>query len=143
MGSDTIEIGDISDQWVQNAIKTLKPKAAVGIGGIPDYFSEAYWDSLKQPLTPNFNLSQKENRFPSFLRISKVNPIHRDDVRNYRAMTILSAPSELFEQVIYNRVYNHVDPVRIDQHHRFIRNKSTITNLCVFSNFVTDGMKNG
>ena len=51
--------------------------------------------------------------FPGCLKIAKVTPIFisgdKDNVRNYRSISILSVFSKVLERIMYNRVYDRLD----------------------------------
>ena len=78
------------------------------------------WDSISQKLiksSPNnilntlahiFNLSVNQGVFPSKMKLAKVIPIFKkgskDNVENYRPISLLPVFSKLFERLIYNRL---------------------------------------
>lgn len=141
------DINNITENEVLIAIKSLKPKAAIGIDGIPAYFFKAYGGLLAKPLAMLFNLCLKEKVFPNKFKIGCITPIHKSGntsfIKNYRPITVLPCPSKIFEKVIYNRMYSHVSPVIINQQHGFVHSKSTVTNLCIFSDSVANEIKHG
>ena len=71
------DINNITENEVLIAIKSLKPKAAIGVDGIPGYFFKAYGGLLAKPLTMLFNLSLREKVFPNKFKIGRITPIHK------------------------------------------------------------------
>lgn len=143
---DGLNVKDVSIPEIINAIKSLKPQAAVGVDGLPGYFFKAFVDILAVPLQLIFNRSLRTNTFPEAFKIGRVAPIHKSGntsvITNYRAITVLSAPSKIFERVLYNRIYSHVSPVLIEEQHGFVNKKSTVTNLCIFSDYLAREINN-
>ena len=70
-------------------------------------------DSLKNILFHIFKVSIKQGIFPDRLKIAKVTPIFKsgakDNVSNYRPISILPVFSKVLKRIMYNRVYNHLD----------------------------------
>ena len=66
-------------------------------------------------LTSLINQSLQSGIFPDKLNISKVVPIFKAGkdniesyVHNYRPISLLSCFSKIFERVVYNQLYNHL-----------------------------------
>ena len=70
-------------------------------------------DNLKNILFHVFKVSIQPGTFPDSLKIAKVTPIFKsgdkDNVRNYRPISILPVFSKVLERIMYNRVYNDLD----------------------------------
>jgi hypothetical protein len=86
---------------------------------------------------PHISLAQAI--FPDRLKFAPVKPIFTNGSKyepsNYRPISLLSTFSKVFEKVIYNRMYEHIDRNRIldDNQDGFIR----------FEVFTAVTMKNG
>ena len=69
--------------------------------------------SLKNILFHVSKISIQQGMFPDCLKIAKITPIFisgdKDNIRNYRSISILSVFSKVLERIMYNRVYNHLD----------------------------------
>ena len=78
-----------------------------------------------------FKVLIKQGIFPDSLEIAKVTPIFKsgakDNVSNYRPISILPVFSKVLERIMYNRVYNHLDSKGLlyEKHFGFQRNNST------------------
>ena len=89
------------------------------------------YDSLKNILFHVFKLSIKQGIFPDSLKIAKVTPIFKsgakDNVSNYRPISILPVFLKVLERIMYNRVYNHPDSKGLlyEKQFGFERNNST------------------
>ena len=59
------------------------------------------------------NKSLSEGIFPSSLKLAKVLPLHKngskDDVNNYRPISLLVVWSKIFERVVFNRFFNYLE----------------------------------
>ena len=78
------------------------------------------------------NKSLQQGYFPSSLKLARVIPLHKggrkDDINNYRPISILPIFSKNFERVVYNQLYGFLEKYNIlstDQF-GFRKNKSTI-----------------
>ena len=72
-------------------------------------------DIIAIPLTSLKNQSLQSGIFPDKLKIANVVPIFKackdnieSYVRNYRPISLLSCFSKIFERVVYNQLYNHL-----------------------------------
>ena len=63
---------------------------------------------LRKPLAKIFSLSVIQGKYPSNLKISKIVPIFKagdeTDPDNYRPISLLSNPNQIFEKLMYNRL---------------------------------------
>lgn len=146
-GLDILSLDRVTADDVSEAVKTLKPRASVGVDGIPSYFYKAYLDILQVPLQALINKSLESSRFPNQLKIGRITPIHKGGntrlVESYRPVTVLPALSKIFERIIHTKITQHVQRVIIDQQHGFCKNRSTVTNLSVFSKYVSFNLEFG
>lgn len=102
---------------------------------------------LVQPLTDLFNLSLKSGVFPSIWKSSFIKPIfksgRRTDIENYRGISILSAIPKLFESMVKDRIFFLIkNSISVNQH-GFYPGRSTVTNLALFTNFLTLALEGG
>ena len=83
-------------------------------------------DIIAIPLTLLINQSLQSGIFPDKLKIAKVVPIFKAGkdnidsyVHNYRPISLMSCFSKIFERVVYNQLYNHLQ----------LKNYFTIVNM--------------
>ena len=59
------------------------------------------------------NKSLQQGYFPSSLKLARVIPLHKggrkDDINNYRPISILPIFSKIFERVVYNQLYGFLE----------------------------------
>lgn len=69
-------------------------------------------------------------------------PVYKSDnknnVKNYRPIILLNIFSKIFESLIFDNLYAAVWNVIIKEQHGFVKGRSTITNLGIFSDFRFD-----
>lgn len=86
---------------VINMIKTVSKKDSAGSDGIPCSLLLHVIDYIADPLCKLINLSFTEGTFPSSLKKAILVPIHKKHdkelISNYRAISLLSVFSKLFE----------------------------------------------
>ena len=89
--------------------------------------------SLPKSLHLLFNLIANEAIFPTKWKISEIAPIFKDgdkqDVLNYRPISLLSAVSKLLEKLIFDELARIVYPTLTPDQHGLRPKRSTITNL--------------
>ena len=87
--------------------------------------------------------------FPDSLKIAKVTPIFKpgdkENVSNYRPISILPVFSKNFERIMYNRVYNHLDSKGLLYENQFglQRNNSTEHATLQLTRDITDSFEKG
>ena len=91
-------------------LNALPSNKATGPDGIGNFILNSISKSLSQPLCKLFNFSN-------------VSPIHkknnRNDIRNYRPISLLTNISKVFEKLIYKPVYEYFT------HNKFFNDKNS------------------
>lgn len=59
-------------------------------------------------------------------------------IENYRSISIMCAPSKLFEQILYGKWYNHVGNAIINQQHGSMSKKTITMNLFTITKSAND-----
>lgn len=140
--NEIIKLNEITHKDIVNASRKLKNKLTCGPDNIPSLIVKDCIHVLLEPLTYIFNLILKTHVYPEQWKISRVCPILKKGdpgiVQNYRPISILCVFSKLFEIILYDLLYNSVkDSLSVNQH-GFMKNRSCITNLACFSQYVCE-----
>jgi Notch-like protein len=118
-------------------VKSLKLKYLYGCDEIAQHILKISLPFTLSPLTYMCNKSLSLGVFPTGLKYSQINPIFkksdRTDMANYRAISLLTSFSKIFEKVIYSRLQYHLDINNILAHeqHGFEPNYPLIQPLMI------------
>lgn len=122
---------------VRSELRRLDPTKGTGADNIPPLFLKYTADTICFPVQYIFNLCIREGVFPHIWKVARITPIYKEglkkDVENYRPISILPSLSKLFERLIHNAVYPSLHNIIIPQQHGFVRRRSTVTNLLVYT----------
>lgn len=135
----------IEENNVPKLLKTLKTNKGAGSDGIPPIFLSKCASNLAKPLTIIFNHSiNVYGSFPDIWKEALIVPIHKSgsktQIENYRPISILNVMSKLFESVIYSYISPIISRSIPYEQHGFMKNRSTVTNLAVFTDYVLRSM---
>ena len=87
---------------------SIKSKSSGGIDEIPSKLLKCSNENVLFALSRIFNLSFKQRKFIECFKIANVIPIHKsgtkNDINNYRSISLLSSLSKVLEKLVYNRV---------------------------------------
>ena len=108
-----IHLQSVSSKEIEGITKSLKAKNSHGYDGISTKVLKLGICYISSPLTYICNRMILSGIFPTRLKFSEVKPIYKkgdkNDVSNYRPISLLTAFSKIFEKVIYNRLYQHMN----------------------------------
>ena len=136
---------------IENVIKRLINNKATGMNGIPNkilkdnstYLSPfPFFEEL-------FNLSIETNTFPDDFKIGKVAPVFKsgdkEDLNNYRPISVLPTIARIFERLLYNQLYDYLTVNKLlgDEQYGFRSLHSTAMALGKMSNQWLMNMDNG
>ena len=133
----------------EEAFKSLKRNKAAGFNELSSNIILDAYDSLKNILFHVCKVSIQQGIFSDSLKIAKVTPIFKsgdkDNVTNYRPISILPVFSKVLERIMYNRVYNHLDSkgVLYEKQFGFQRNNSTEHAILQLTRDITDSFEKG
>lgn len=92
---------------------------------------------LTKVLTYLINLSFSRGVFPSALKLSVVKPLfkkgERDDMNNYRPITLIPILSKIYEKCMYHRLMSYCEKFNIIKKEQFGFQKRKSTTLAIFS----------
>lgn len=147
--SETHAISEISicDEQLFKLLKATDVNKSAGTDKIPPIFIHNCAVALVEPLKIIFTRSLSEGIFPSQWKEANVIPIHKKSskskIENYRPISILNAFSKIFEKIVYDKIYDTVVNGVSQTQHGFLRNRSALSNLAEFTQFVLEGMEGG
>ena len=141
------ELNDnIAANEIYRAIKQLKTNKSGG----PDKLINEFFIHGKHVLVPVlchlFNKIFENGHFPEEWSEGYIIPLHkkgnRDEVENYRGITLLSVLGKLFSRVLNNRLHEWAEnyEVLIEAQAGFRPGMSTIDNIFVLHGFITQGL---
>lgn len=123
---------------VANGISKLKLSVKTDIDG----FSAVLFKNcpgLVIPLKIIYNMSLASGVFLDDWKITSINPLfksgNKSDVCNYRPISKLSSVSKLFETIVVEKLNFVTKSLILPYQHGFVANRSTVTNLAVFSEY--------
>lgn len=130
----------LSEKDIQLKIKQLDKNKGPGPDQLPASFVKSCGRELAAPLCIIFNKSLSCGVFPKRWKTAHIIPIYKSGDKsrceNYRPISILSCFAKLFESLVYNHLYNHVKPLLSDRQHGFVKNRSTVSNLLEYKNYL-------
>lgn len=143
---DCLDIKSFSEAEVCTALKRLKPKFTAGPDGIPSFLLKDCASIFAYPLCVIFNLCLKKCYFPDIWKYSKVCPVYkkgeRNDITNYRPITIICNFGKVFEFLLHDNIYSHVQQKISTQQHGFMKGRSTVTNLICATQYIAESIDN-
>ena len=115
---------------ISDTIQNLK-KIATQPGH--DEFSSKFIKMSAHILIPALekkNLALTSGIYPDSLKIAKVIPIFKKDsptsVNNYRPISILSTINKIFEKILYARLINYIDKLKLIYKYQYGFRKKTL-----------------
>ena len=126
----TIEVQEIRDAFFK--VKTAK---SFGTDDISSYFLKLALPFIENSLAFMFNTSIETSMFPDSLKIARATPIYKNgdraDNSNYRPTSFLPVISRLFEKLVANQVYKHMEDNGLfsSGQSAYLRLHSTVTHL--------------
>ena len=123
-----------TEQEILNIVKIkIKNKWSSGPDDIPAILLKESIQCIITPLTHLINASFETGEFPNLLKTSKVIPLHKknnkNDLENYRPLSLNSVFSKVFEYCVLDRLLKYLERNNIlcQQQHGFVSGKSTTT----------------
>jgi hypothetical protein len=99
----------ITENEVISVLSKLHTEKAVGPDGISNKFLKMASHSLAPSMTSLFNKVIQKSTFPDIWKEANVSPVHkkgsRQNIRNYRPISLLSCVGKVLEKIIFNKIY--------------------------------------
>ena len=105
----------VTDNKICNIVKAFKNHKAPGLDECSPKIIKAVIDLICKPLShlPVFNLSISTGKFPDKMKLASITSIFKsrvkEQVSNYRPISVLSVFSKILECIIYNRTYSFLE----------------------------------
>lgn len=146
-GNDTISQIRISKSAVEKHLNNLDKTKSAGCDGIPPIFLFNCAKSLALPISILFNKSLYQRVFPAIWKRAHIIPIYKKGsktlINNYRPISILNTVAKIFEKIVYLNIYSIISRAIPTSQHGFLRGRSTVSNLAIFTDYVLCQMENG
>lgn len=139
--TDPIEVHDI--------LINLKTESAPGWDNIPTKFLKLAKKEIVPVIAHMANLCFRHGTFPSYLKRAVITPVYkggdRDDVNNYRPISVLSSISKIVEKLMNKRLLSYLEKFRIlsESQYGFRQGKSTEDAITDLSSLITDNLDQG
>ena len=112
-GNKTMKCTKISEQHTRDASDKTKTSKGFGNDNISSYFLKLALPYIIKSLACMFNKSLEKREFPALWKTARVIPIFKEGDRNakenYRPISVLPVVSRLFERLVFNQLYQHVN----------------------------------
>lgn len=144
--TNLVTLKHITEDEIKQTIKKLKNKKSVGPDEVPTYIVKGCSEFLVSPIQKILNASLKQCVFPTEWKRSRVCPIHkqgrRDLIQNYRPISILSVFAKIYESILFKNIYNQISNIIHVNQHGFFQGRSAVTNLCNFTQAISNALEN-
>jgi hypothetical protein len=121
----------VSTQEIRNIIKSLKTKNTYGYDEISNRIIKLSAPHITSTLTYICNAVLYSGVFPDRLKYAIVRPIYKkggkQEISNYRPISLLTSISKVFKKIIYDRLYAHLERnnILVQEQFGFRRHHST------------------
>lgn len=135
-----------TEENVSLHIKSLDINKATGHDGISAKMIKEAGDSVVPSLTKLINMSLDSSTYPNSWKKALVTPIYKksckEDINNYRPVSILPVISKIAERIVFNDVYNYLHRNKLISKHQsgFRPNDSTVNQLAFMYNEFCDAL---
>lgn len=146
LASDICSI-EVNIEEVTNLLYKLDTSKAAGPDNISSKFLVRCAPTIAHPISVLFRKSLDACVVPELWKSAFITPVHKKgvktDIGNYRPISKLCIIAKVFERIIYNQVYAALKSSFSSFQHGFLKGRSTVTNLILLNEFITDAMANG
>ena len=133
---------NISDEGILSIIRSLNPSKAHGCDEISARMIRLSDTALICPLKLIFTNCIRTGVFPDIWKLANIVPIHKRDqknqLKNYRPISLLPIFGKIFEKLIYNAIYTHIVSCGLLNPNQsgFRTGDSTINQLLSITNYI-------
>ena len=139
----------IEVQEIRDAFAKVKTGKSFGIDNISSYFLKLALPFIENSLAFMFNTSIETSMSPDSWKIARVTPIYKNgdraDKSNYRPISVLPVISRLFERLVTNQVYQHMEDNGLfsSGQSAYLRLHPTVTHLLKNTDYWYNGLDLG
>lgn len=138
---------EIDTRSVFKLLKSVDLTKGAGPDRIPPLFIVKCSEKLASPLSMLFTRSIQEGVVPAIWKSAFITPVHKNgdksNIKNYRPISKLCIFAKLFERIVYTQVYNFLKASFIPEQHGFLKNRSTTSNILLFTEYTSRNMDSG
>ena len=141
-------VAPVTIEELERVIASLNKNASAGYEEIPMLEIKQCMGYIIKPLVHIFNVSFQSGIFPDQMKRAKIKPLFKkgdkQNMQNYRPISVLSVFSKVLEKLIYNRLLSFLKQHHIltKAQHGFRENKSTETASQSFIESVQEALDN-
>jgi exonuclease III len=132
-----INLGNTNAHEIQKIILSMKPKNSHGYDEISLKILKSCTPYIISPLTYLCNKILLTGIFPERLKYSEVRPLYKkgdkDEISNYRPISLLPTFSKIIEKIIYIRLYSHLSRNNILVKEQFGFRKQSSTEMATYN----------
>ena len=136
-------LSPISESYVCHIVNKLRLKKSSGYDDISNVLLQRIIHVIKLPLVVVLNKSIMEGEYPDLMKVAKVIPLHKGGLMNlpdnYCPISLLPVLSKILEQVMYEKLVEHMDQNGVIYHKQFGFRKNHLTTdpiLCLFGDLL-------
>lgn len=137
----------VNEKEIEILLKKLDTKKGAGPDNISAVFLVNCASSICVPISLLFKKSLSTCTVPLIWKSAFITPVHKkgskSEISNYRPISKLCIIAKLFERIIYNQVYFALKKSLNQNQHGFLKGRSTVSNLIIFNDFITEAMDKG
>ena len=127
----------VTEQDVVDQLKCLDTSKTCGPDGVTSKLLHEAGNVIAPSLTKLFNLSLHLGKFPKLWKRANVTPLfkkgNKNDLNNYRPVSLLSCVSKIFEKIVFKYIYNYILENNIlSPHQSGFRPKDSTTNQLAY-----------
>lgn len=138
---------EINPDTVTNILLKLDSSKSAGPDELPAQFLINCAKSLVCPIVLLFRRSFAECSIPSIWKSAFITPVHKKgpktEITNYRPISKLCILSKVLEKIVFKQVYDAFKHSFNDHQHGFLQRRSTVSNLVLLNDYVTEAMDSG
>jgi hypothetical protein len=109
----SIQFKNTSPKEIEKIINSLKIKVSSRYDEVSTKILKISGPFVCSPLSYICNKSMLSGTYPSRLKYATVNPLlkkgDKENIANYRPISLLTSFSKVFEQIIYDRLLKHIE----------------------------------